>query len=102
MDVDIPVRAVLVSGERRPVETVTVNLSTTGALLERTPGLGRGPWQIQVFLPDSDDPVCCGAVLKRETDSHCGVEFDHVSDRDHHRLHTFVTLQQRTHTLVSV
>jgi diguanylate cyclase (GGDEF)-like protein/PAS domain S-box-containing protein len=69
-----------------PIDTVTANLSVVGALLKRQPGLGEGPWQIELFLPGDATPVRCTGVLVRETPSHVGVTFADLPDADLTRL----------------
>jgi methyl-accepting chemotaxis protein/sensor domain CHASE-containing protein len=88
VDVQTPVRAVLIGSRDgdAPVETETVNLSVTGALLRERPGLGKGPWQLQLFLPGDPEPVCCSATLARHTPEGFGVAFGAVSDTDLLRL----------------
>jgi methyl-accepting chemotaxis protein len=83
-----PVRALLLAadGSPRPVETATIDLSLGGALLERRPGIGEGPWQIELFLPGEPDPVRCLAVLVRLAGGHLGVAFGEVGDADLLRL----------------
>ncbi len=87
--VQIPVRATL-TGARGPnafcVETATVDLSICGALLERCPGLGPGPWQIELHLPDDPAPVSVSAVLARCTHDHVAVTFAALRDVDVLRL----------------
>jgi len=87
-DVQTPVRAVLVGagGNAVPVETETVNLSVSGALLRDRSGLGDGPWQLQLFLPGASEPVSCTATLARRTPEGFGVAFGRLSDADLLRL----------------
>jgi methyl-accepting chemotaxis protein/sensor domain CHASE-containing protein len=88
VDVQTPVRAVLIGpgGAAVPIETETVNLSVSGALLRERPGLGDGPWQLQLFLPGEAEPVCCPATLARRTPEGFGVAFGRLSDADLLRL----------------
>ncbi len=83
-----PVRAVPLAadGPARPVETATIDLSLGGALLENRPGIGEGPWQIELFLPGDPDPMRCLAVLVRRAGGHLGVAFGEVGDDDLLRL----------------
>jgi methyl-accepting chemotaxis protein len=83
-----PVRAILLAadGAARPVETATMDLSLGGALLENRPGIGDGPWQIELFLPGEAEPVRCLAVLVRRAGGHLGVAFGEVGDADLLRL----------------
>ena len=69
-----------------PVQTATVDLSIGGALLKRCPGLGDGPWRIELSLAGDPAPVCCTASLARQTPKHCGVRFDDMQDADRQRL----------------
>jgi methyl-accepting chemotaxis protein len=96
LESELAVRAVLIGANAKPipVETVTADLSISGALLKRCSGLERGPWQMQLFLPGEPEPVCCEAALKRETPSHYGVAFERLGGRDFERLEAFVGRQQ--------
>jgi hypothetical protein len=82
------VHALLFTADRsaRPVETVTVDLSLGGALFEYRPGIGDGPWQIELHLPGEAEPVRCLAVLVRRAGGHLGVAFGEVTDADLLRL----------------
>jgi methyl-accepting chemotaxis protein len=83
-----PVRTVLLAadGAARPVETTTIDLSLGGALFEHRPGIGDGPWQIELHLPGEAEPVRCLAVLVRRDGGHLGVAFGEVKDADLLRL----------------
>jgi hypothetical protein len=85
---EMPVRASLLADNvpADPIETVTANLSVLGALLSRQPGLGEGPWQIELFLPGEATPVRATAVLVRHTARHLGVAFAELTDADLTRL----------------
>ncbi len=97
--VELGVRAVLVGAGRtaRAVETTTANLSISGALLRRQPGLDQGPWQIQLFLPGDPVAVSCGALLTRQTTTHVGIAFEHLSAEDLERLEALVDRERGTH-----
>ena len=83
-----PVRAMLLAADgcARPIETATIDLSLGGALLENRPGIGEGPWQIELLLPGQPDPIRCLAVLVRRARGHLGVAFGEVGDADLLRL----------------
>jgi len=83
-----PVRATLLTadGSIRAIETATIDLSLGGALLENRPGIGDGPWQIELSLPGEPDPVRCLAVRVRLAGGHVGVAFGEVGDADLLRL----------------
>ncbi|MEA2145561.1 MAG: hypothetical protein QOG59_1148 [Solirubrobacteraceae bacterium] len=70
------------SRTREPIETVTANLSTSGALVKRVPTLGDGPWKLELFLTEDHDPIRCTAALARETPGHAGIAFSEFSDDD--------------------
>ncbi len=91
------VRAVLLAadGPARPVDTATIDLSLGGALLERRPEIGEGPWQIELLLPGDPDPVRCLAVLVRRAGGHLGVAFGEVGDADLLRLDAAIARHRR-------
>jgi methyl-accepting chemotaxis protein len=92
-----PVRAVLHSGAGARIETVALDVSMGGALFEGRPGLGEGPWQLELYLPGEPTPMACSAMLARRTGSNFGVSFADVADADLLRLDTAITRhQQRT------
>src|ERR1035441_1796281 len=69
------------------IETTSADLSITGVLLERRPGLGDGPrWKIELVLPGNVPPICCDAVVARQTRTHIGVKFIEMDPADHVRL----------------
>ncbi|MGA2925679.1 MAG: methyl-accepting chemotaxis protein [Solirubrobacteraceae bacterium] len=69
-----------------PVETETVDLSATGALLQRRAELGEGPWQLELSLPGDPAPIRCLATLARITPGHLGVAFGDLTDANRRRL----------------
>lgn len=81
------VRAVL-AGENgaSSIETSTIDVSIGGALVERVPGLGDGPWQLELFLPGEADPVRCDAELVRGSAQHLALRFTGLSRADRVRL----------------
>jgi methyl-accepting chemotaxis protein len=92
VDVQTPVRALLAGADGgAPVETETLNLSVSGALLGDRPGLGDGPWRLQLFLPGEDEPVSCTATLARRTPDGFGVAFGPLADADLLRLDRMVS-----------
>ena len=78
-----------------PVPTALIDLSVSGALLEARPGLGEGPWQLQLFLPGDRTPVCTAATLARETEGGIGVAFGHLSDGDRNRIEAVILVHSR-------
>jgi methyl-accepting chemotaxis protein len=97
VDLRARVRALLLAadGAARPVETATLDLSLGGALLENRPGIGEGPWQIELFLPGDELPVRCLAVLVRKAGGHLGVAFGEVGDADLLRLDAAIARHHR-------
>ena len=96
VDLRAPVRAtpLAAEGAARTVETVTIDLSLGGALLENRPGIGEGPWQIELSLPGETDPVRCLAVRARLAGGHVGVAFGEVGDADLLRLDAAIARHQ--------
>ena len=96
VDLRAPVRATPLAAEgvARTIETVTIDLSLGGALLENRPGIGDGPWQIELSLPGQIDPVRCLAVRVRMAGGHVGVAFGEVGDADLLRLDAAIARHQ--------
>ncbi len=68
-------------------DTVTANLSSSGALIALRPGIGHGPrFAIQFFFGRERTAVRCEASLARRTATHIGVGFTHMEDADRVRL----------------
>jgi hypothetical protein len=85
----VTVRPAVATGpgaDQSAIQTITDNLSLRGAQLARHPGLGNGPWKIELQLPNDLIPVHCGASLVRRTKSHLGIRFIEISDADLIRL----------------
>ena len=84
----IPVRVnVHQDSAAEPIETTSSDLSITGVLLERRPGLGDGPrWKIELVVPGNVPPICCDALVARKTPTHIGVKFIEMDPADHVRL----------------
>ncbi len=101
VDLGVHVKATLLAdvGHTPEVETMTVNLSTTGALIERRPNLGEGPWVVHIFLPDESAPIECHAMLARETGHHLGVAFQGVSLADVQRIDRAVSAYNASHAV---
>jgi methyl-accepting chemotaxis protein len=83
LDLETRVLATLQDGSaREPVETVTVDLSAGGALLQGRPELGLGPWSLQILLPGYPEPVQCTATLVRELPGKLAVTFTEIAAMD--------------------
>ncbi len=93
---DASVRAVLqAAGTAARIETAAVDVSMGGALLENRPGLGDGPWALELYLPDDAAPLKCTATLARRTQTQFGIAFADVTDADLLRLDTAITRHQQ-------
>ena len=68
-------------------DTVTANLSSSGALIALRPGIGDATrFAVQFFFGRERTPVRCDAALARRTATHIGVGFTHIEDADRQRL----------------
>ena len=85
------------AGTAARIETAAVDVSMGGALLENRPGLGDGPWALELHLPDDAAPLKCTATLARRTQTQFGIAFADVSDADLLRLDTAITRHQQPH-----
>jgi hypothetical protein len=84
----IPVRVNVHKDEAAElIETTSSDLSITGVLLERRPGLEDGArWKIELVVPGNVPPICCDVVVARKTRTHIGVKFIEMDPADHVRL----------------
>jgi PilZ domain len=91
----VSVRAVGQEGDPgTAVETVTADVSITGALLERRPGLGVEAVALELRFPDGAVVSCHGQPV-RETPSHLGVKFMNMPPADRARLAGIIFRHQR-------
>ncbi len=73
--------------EQRAIETFTLNLSPSGALLRYRAGLAdHRAFAIELFFGADPRPVRCRAVYARRTDDGIGVEFRHLEQDAKTRL----------------
>jgi hypothetical protein len=78
------------------VESVTSNISSSGALVERRPGLGDGPdFKLELFLGGDPAPIRCGAELARFTPTHLGIKFTDMQEADRVRVGGVIFRLQR-------
>ena len=74
-------------GERDAIETFTLNLSASGALLRSRPQFAEHRhYDIELFFASDPSPIRCEAIQARDTDEGIGVAFDNVSEHDRERL----------------
>jgi c-di-GMP-binding flagellar brake protein YcgR len=80
--------------ESAAIATVTADISITGALIERRPGLGANELALELrFGPDA--AVSCNARPVRETPTHIGVKFVDMPPADRARLAGIIFRHQR-------
>ena len=95
----IPVRVnttMLEDSATAMIETSSSNLSITGVLLKRRPNLGNGPrWKIELVVPGVEPPICCEAVVARQTPTHIGIAFTEMKPADHVRLTDILAEHER-------
>jgi hypothetical protein len=78
------------------VETVTVDLSLDGALIEIRAGLDQhSQFALELFPDQHRTPIRCRARVTRHTPSHLAVKFSDLADADRTRLAIAVDRQQR-------
>jgi hypothetical protein len=97
----IPVRVNVHEDEAAElIETTSADLSITGVLLERRPGLDDGArWKIELVVPGDVPPICCDALVARKTRTHIGVKFIEMDPADHVRLDDI--LEEHDHAMRS-
>ena len=84
------------SGTAPLIETISADLSITGARLERRPGLGHGPrWRIELVVPGDEPPIFCGAMVARQTPTHIGIAFTELKPADNQRLNRILAEHER-------
>jgi hypothetical protein len=86
-------------GMRSPnrVESVTADLSLGGTLIERRPGLVMGmQLQVELYFEAFPDPLCCDAVVTRQTSSKLGLRFTEMQETDRVRLAEILAHHRRS------
>ncbi len=80
--VELPCTLTLAGEGQAPVELLLVNLSIGGALIRR-PRLPLGVrLDIRFRVPNLDDNISTGAVVRWSTDDEVGIQFDGLRPRD--------------------
>jgi hypothetical protein len=77
------------------IETVTADISITGALLERRSGLGRDKLAMELRFNPDPVPISCHAQPVRETPTHLGLKFVDMPESDRARLAGIIFRYQR-------
>jgi hypothetical protein len=83
-------------GPAEPILTTSADVSITGALIERRPGLeAASRLEIELVVPGSEEPIRCGADVARQTPDHIGVAFTGLQYGDHMRLSGILAVHRR-------
>lgn len=77
------------------LETVTADVSITGALIERRPGIGMQEIALELRFGPEGALVSCHGEPVRETPSHVGVKFAGMPPADRARLAGIIFRHQR-------
>jgi len=81
--------------EADAIETLTTDVSITGALIERRPGLGAQVLAMELRFEPEGAIVTCQGQPVRETPSHLGVKFMNMPPADRARLAGIIFRHQR-------
>ena len=81
--------------EDSAIETLTADISITGALVERRRGLGRQRLAMELRFNHDPAPITCHAQPVRETVTHIGMKFVDMPEPDRARLAGIIFRYQR-------
>jgi hypothetical protein len=74
-------------GDDDCVETPLANVSTSGLLVERHPGLDeRAQFRLELLIDGDDEPICCDVIVARRTATHLGMRLVNMDEADQQRL----------------
>ena len=83
------------AGDDDCVETPLANLSTTGLLVGRHPGLDeRAQFRLELLVDGDTDPIRCDVAVARRTPTHVGMRLVNMDEADRERLAAII----RRHT----
>jgi hypothetical protein len=69
------------------VETPLANVSTSGLLVERHPGLDeRAQFRLELLVDGDTRPICCDVAVARKTNTHLGMRLVNMDEADRERL----------------
>jgi hypothetical protein len=69
------------------VETPLANVSTSGLLVERHPGLDeRAQFRLELLVDGDTQPICCDVAVARKTATHLGMRLVNMDEADRERL----------------
>jgi hypothetical protein len=77
------------------IDTITTDLSITGALVERRAGLGSEELAMELRFNPDPAPITCRAQPVRETRTHVGLKFVDMPEPDRARLAGIIFRYQR-------
>jgi hypothetical protein len=77
------------------VETPLANVSTSGLLVQRHPGLDqRAQFRLELLVDGDTEPICCDVVVARRTATHLGMRLVNLDEAAQERLAAVI----RSHT----
>jgi PilZ domain-containing protein len=75
------------AGDDGYFETPLANVSTSGLLVQRHPGLGeRAQFRLELLIDGDEEPIGCDVVVARKTATHVGMRLVNIPDVDQARL----------------
>ncbi len=75
------------AGDAEFVETPLANVSTSGLLVQRHPGLDeRAQFRLELRVDGDAEPICCDVVVARKTATHLGMRLVNMDGADQERL----------------
>lgn len=75
------------AGDDGFVETPLANVSTSGLLVERQPGLDeRAQFRLELLVDGDAHPICCDVAVARKTATHLGMRLVNMDEADRERL----------------
>jgi hypothetical protein len=77
------------------ITTITADISITGALVERRPGLGSTELAMEIRFHADPTPITCHAQPVRDTPTHVGMKFVDMPEADRARLAGIIFRYQR-------
>ena len=81
--------------ESGAVDTITADISITGALVERRPGIDSAELAMELRFNPAPVPISCHARPVRETPTHIGLKFVDMPEPDRARLAGIIFRYQR-------
>ena len=83
-------------GETAWIDSATANVSLSGALVQRAPGLKLGSrFKLELFVADPGPPITCEAQRARHTHNQIGLRFTGITESDRVRLAGIIFRHQR-------